>query len=41
MRFRTKILNHFCRGCGTLLSAAETDRTLLFLLVRKGEEAVP
>lgn len=28
MRFRTKILNHFCRGCGTLLSADERQTGL-------------
>ena len=28
MRFRTKILNHFCRGCGTLLSADERQAGL-------------
>ena len=27
-RFRTKILNHFCRGCGTLLSADERQTGL-------------
>ena len=28
MRFLTKILNHFCRGCGTLLSADERQTGL-------------
>lgn len=28
VRFRTKILNHFCRGCGTLLSADERQTGL-------------
>lgn len=28
MRFRTKILNHLCRGCSTLLSADERQTGL-------------
>lgn len=42
MRFRTKILNHFCRGCGTLLSADERQTGLCSSCwFEKGEEAVP